>query len=145
MKKNKCFVLGMLVVVLTFGLVFGGCSSMASAIAGQKMESYEEENENSQAIFKAASDLVLAKDNGINCDAFIASMKGQLQGLEVTQDAGGNSIGTPWITFKYKDKSYHLEFTQRITEESRGLGKGKIYYITSITSCKEKGYRPVAQ
>jgi hypothetical protein len=105
------------------------------------LKAYEEENETSRSLFAAASNFVLSKDDGINCDAFIASMLGKFAGLELTQDAGGNSIGTPWITFKYHEKLYTMEFTQRITGDTRGFGKGPIYYITAITSCWERGYR----
>jgi hypothetical protein len=134
--KNKISVLVMLVIALTFALGFSGCGTLT----GQ--EYYEVENETSKAIFKAASSLALGKNDGINCDAFIASMKNQFPDLNLVSDAGGNPIGTPWITFGYHNKMYQVKFTQRITEESRGLGKSKIYFITSIISCKETGYRP---
>jgi hypothetical protein len=131
MKKSKCFVLGMLIVVLTFGLVFGGCISMEIVIDNANRVAVE--SETSKAIYNAALDLVLAKEDGIDRDVFMPALERQFPGLKVTSKFEANVwAANTALEFTYLDKKYRMRGNIR----AGGTG-GAQTIITSVISCVE--------
>jgi hypothetical protein len=126
--KNKFSVLGMLAIVL----LFNGCNTVSNLILGEK----EVETETSKLLFDGATDLILAKEDGIAPDVFKASFTKKFTGLEINSSGSLSSMSTT-ITCTYQDKKFRMQFTGRDKDGLSSAAGGTWTYITSVVSCKE--------
>jgi len=132
MKINKRIFAGMAVLALLFGLVFAGCAT-------GKYTYSNEETETSQAIYRAATELVASNINGIAAGTLISSLSKEFPGIKLAPIL---AIQVGSIQFSYDGKSFVMDCTMGDGKAVGGTGGaastvGPNTPVTAIKSVKE--------
>jgi len=120
LKKRKVFLLGMLAVLLTFGLVSCGTLNVFGSISGV-------ETETSKMLLDAANELLLARESGMSLQAFETAFVRRVPGVQ-----SADLFLSENTNFTYEGRTYAINFSFITQKDSRG---GTIKYLTSARRC----------